>query len=287
MSTLLTYQTDVLRIVHDTNLNFYTQADVYSAINEARRQLVADTSCLRSLQSLTISEGVEVYIYGTIAGYMINSGGQNYTAPTAVVTGGNATTQATLSLTTTNGVITGVTVLTPGAGYQPELAPIVVTITDATGSGANISVGAISINTIDILQVTIIWNTTRIALDWMAWTEFSTRMRSWTNWLQRPCVWAQYGESSIYLGPSPDQSYYCEVDSSVIPIDLVSTATVDPISLIYQGPIKYYAAYVLKQKEQSFNEADWFKKQYETRLFEISSQVMSRRVASMYGSGVL
>jgi len=282
MATLASYQTDVLRILHDPNLNTYTTTDVQTAVNEARRQLVADTGCLRSLQSLYVAQGVELYTFGQINGYLINNGGTGYTAPTITINGGGYTTQATATATVTKGVITAVTITNVGSGYQPDQTPITVSIVDATGTGASLSFGSISVNTLDIFQINLIWTTTRLSLDWMTWSEFSTNMRVWTNWQQRPAVWAQYGEQSVYVGPQPDQSYWCEIDSVLVPVSLSSTTTIDPISIAYQDPIKFYAAYLLKMKEQSFGEADWFRQQYKTRAAEVCSQVASRRIPSMY-----
>jgi len=282
MATLATYQADVLRILHDPNLNTYTAADVQSAVNEARRQLVADTGCLRSLQPLYISQGIEQYPFGQINGYFIVSGGSGYTNPTITISGGNPTTQATATASLTGGVITGITITNPGAGYQFEQSPITVSIVDGTGVGASIQFGCISVNTLDILQINLIWTTTRVTLDWRPWSEFSTEMRVWTNWQQRPAMWSQYGEQSIYIGPLPDQSYQCEVDTILVPVDLTNTTSIDPISVAYQAPIKFYAAYILKMKEQSFGEADWFKQQYQIRVSEVRSQVASRRIPSMY-----
>jgi hypothetical protein len=281
-TTLSTYQTDILRILHDPYMNTYTTSDVQSAVNEARRQLVADTGCLRYLQTTYVNTSTELYPYGQVIGYMINSGGSNYTNPTITINGGGYTTQATATATVVSGVITSVTITNNGAGYMPELSPITVSITDSTGSNASISFGAISMNTLDILQVNMIWNTTRYAMDWMSWSEFSATLRTWTNWTSRPVVWAQYGEGSIYIAPPPDQTYQLEVDTICLPIDITSSSTSDPINLAYQGPIKYYAAYILKQKEQSFGEADWFREQYDKRVNEVRNQVFTRRVPSMY-----
>ena len=282
MATLASYQTDVLRILHDQNLSTYTTVDVQSAVNEARRQTVADTGCLRSLQTLYIAPNVEYYAFGQINGWFITSGGSNYTNPSITISGGNNTTPATATATLTGGVITGLTITNPGAGFQPDQAAITYNITDATGSGAVLNFSCISVNTLDILQVNLVWTTTRVALDWRPWSEFSVQMRVWTNWQQRPAMWAQYGEQAIYIGPLPDQPYLCEVDTVLIPVDLVSTTTVDPISYIYQGPVKFYAAYLLKMKEQSFGEAEWFLKQYNDRVMQVQAQTAGRRVPSMY-----
>jgi hypothetical protein len=88
--------------------------------------------------SFTFNAGVNATSTGTmhysgILNYVdIDNAGTGYVAPVATVSGGGASTQATLSLTVVGGKISGVTVLTQGVGYisQPT-----ITITDVSGSG--------------------------------------------------------------------------------------------------------------------------------------------------------
>lgn len=97
------------------------------------------TITVTSDYSFTFNCGVNATSTGTLqyAGILnyvdIDNMGSGYVAPVATVSGGGASTQATLGLTVTAGKITGVTVLTNGSGYVSQ--PTIV-VTDAAGTGA-------------------------------------------------------------------------------------------------------------------------------------------------------
>ena len=48
--TLQGYITEVRRLLHDANGNFYSNSQLTDYINAARERLVRDTGCLRSIQ---------------------------------------------------------------------------------------------------------------------------------------------------------------------------------------------------------------------------------------------
>ena len=50
MATLSTYITEVRRLLHDANANFYTDSQLTDYINSARERVVRDTGCLRTIQ---------------------------------------------------------------------------------------------------------------------------------------------------------------------------------------------------------------------------------------------
>jgi len=50
MATLSTYITEVRRLLHDANGNFYTDSQLTDYINSARDRVVRDTGCLRTIQ---------------------------------------------------------------------------------------------------------------------------------------------------------------------------------------------------------------------------------------------
>ena len=78
----------------------------------------------------TANAGVQT----TLQHVAVNAGGTGYpSGTTATCTGGGATTQATLSVNVTSGVITSITIVTPGAGYTSVPT---ITITGTGGSGA-------------------------------------------------------------------------------------------------------------------------------------------------------
>jgi hypothetical protein len=59
---LTTYQTQVQRLLHDTNANFWPLAEITDYINEARNRVAQDTKCLRQLVTgVNLTAGVEAY----------------------------------------------------------------------------------------------------------------------------------------------------------------------------------------------------------------------------------
>ena len=50
MATLSAYITEVRRLLHDANGNFYTDSQLTDYINSARERVVRDTGCLRTIQ---------------------------------------------------------------------------------------------------------------------------------------------------------------------------------------------------------------------------------------------
>lgn len=55
MNTLQDYITDFQRLVHDSTYNFWSQAEIISYINKARKITAAETLCIRSLQTINIT----------------------------------------------------------------------------------------------------------------------------------------------------------------------------------------------------------------------------------------
>jgi hypothetical protein len=60
-TTLSTYITQVRRLLHDVNANFWTDPELTDYINEGRNRLVRDTGCLRKIQTSTLVANQEVY----------------------------------------------------------------------------------------------------------------------------------------------------------------------------------------------------------------------------------
>lgn len=66
MATLSSYITEVRRLLHDANGNFYSDSELTDYINSARERVVRDTGCLRILQSFTLTTNQESYSYASL-----------------------------------------------------------------------------------------------------------------------------------------------------------------------------------------------------------------------------
>lgn len=135
---------------------------------------------------------------------------------------------------------------------------------------------------IDVMGVTVIWGSTRIKLAYMPWTKFDANMRYWTSMQSRPVAFTRLGSQSIFLGPMPDQSYQVDLDVSLIPPALTSDSTSEPIPEPWTTPVKYYAAYLAKFREQAMGEANVFHTEYLNSIKREASSFMGRIIPDPY-----
>lgn len=284
VSTPGTYEFQVADLLHDPLLNKWTEAQLDGYINEARRQLVMDTGCLRSLQQSFITQGTEQYVFGAVAGASILAGGTNYAGPSVLFSGGGGS-GAAATLTQSGGAVNSIVFTNFGSGYTS--APIATVSDTGAGTGAQIQVGIINVNTYDVLGVNPLWGTQRYSLDWYPFSRFSALYRPYTaaTYQRQPAAWAVYGEQSLFIGPTPDQTYSLEFDTVILPTPLAvgDTTTADPIPIRNQDPIKFYAAHLAKFNAQNYGEAQTFEDKYRKRLLEVCA-AYTRRLGSVYAS---
>lgn len=287
ITTAGTYEFQVGDLLHDTTFARWSQAQIDTYINTARKQLVMDTGCLRTLQQLFLTQGTEQYVFGQVTGGVIVTGGSNYVGPSVVFTGGGGT-GAAATLTQSGGAVNSITFTSFGAGYTS--APNAVISDTVAGSGAVISVGVINFLTFDVLDLHPLWGTQRYSLDWYPWRNFSALFRQWTAtaYQRQPVAWAVYGDNSVFIGPPPDQSYAIEFDTIILPTPFVvnDISTQDAIPAMAQDPIQFYAAYLAKKNAQNLGEAEAFLNDYRRRLLEVTS-VYTGRIKSQYEAGIM
>jgi hypothetical protein len=140
-------------------------------------------------------------------------------------------------------------------------------------------------NTLDIINFNLIWGNTRIALQYMAFTDFNARLRYYQNYTGRPIAYSMYGQTSIYLGPIPDQTYSVELDTVIMPTALTSSAPNETIPEPYTTPVAFYACYKAKHKEQAYGESEIFNQEYKNQVRAVLSSVFTRRITTPYLMG--
>ena len=278
MTTLANYEVQVADLLHDPNNQTWTLVQLDRYINEARRQLVGDTGCLRTLQSSYITVGQEAYTYGQVCGAQISGTMTGYLAGDTVSFSGGSGSGAAATLTVASGAVTAITFTNFGSGY---LTAPTATITTAAGTGAVITTGILSANTLDVVRVSVTWGGTKAMMKWAEWSKFSAFYRQQVGMQGRPFIWSDYGSNQIYVALIPDQTYPVEFDSVVSPADL-SGSTTDPIIANYQSPIKYYAAALAKYFEQSYGEGAVFQKRYEESILRTLGQTVTSRIPDVY-----
>ena len=139
--------------------------------------------------------------------------------------------------------------------------------------------------TLDIINFNLIWGNTRIALQYMPWTDFNARLRYYQNYIGRPIAYSLYGQTSIYLGPIPDQTYTVELDTVIMPTALTTAAPTETIPDPYTTPVAFYACYKAKHKEQAYGESEIFKQEYTNQVRAVLASVFTRRITTPYLMG--
>ena len=287
MPTLSNYLTQVEYLLHDANNNFWTVDQLTGYINEARSQLVRDTGCLRTVQntstpiassnpylstntnttpatpwvaSTAVTAGQ--YVFSNIYIYQYQTSGTSGTAAPAYPTGTNIFPPTT---TFPDGTATLLYV------QNAEIIPF-----QALPQG---------INTVDILNINLYWGNSRIPMRYLPWSDFTSQLRYWQNYIGRPICFSVYGQQQIYIAPVPDQLYYIELDTVILPQPLTTSSQVDTILDPWSTAVQYYAAYKAKFYEQSYGEAEIFQQQYNKKVLNVLNSTYTRRIPNPYSSG--
>ena len=138
------------------------------------------------------------------------------------------------------------------------------------------------VSTLDVLTLNLIWGNTRIALQYLPWTDFNARLRYYQNYIGRPIAFSMYGQTNIYLGPVPDQTYAIELDTVVLPAPLTPLSPVETIPDPYTSPVAFYACHKAKYKEQAYGESEIFNQEYIKQVKAVLASVFTRRITTPY-----
>ena len=279
--TLSSYITQVRRLLHDANGNFWSDAELTDNINGARNRVVRDTGCLRTIQVTQVpctpvagggtpyawSAGGTVntgdYIFSNIYIYLVTIGGVLDADPPLYPSGTN--------------VYPPSTAFTNGTATLLYAGPCEIINYSALPSGDQ---------TLDIININLYWGNTRIPLRYLPWTQFNAELRFWQNYIGRPIAFSIFGQSQIYISPVPQQGYTVDIDTVILPTPLVIAPDIDNIKEPYTNPVSFYAAYLAKYKEQSYGEAEIFKQQYEKQVQSVLVSTFTRRMPTPYSSGM-
>lgn len=122
-----------------------------------------------------------------------------------------------------------------------------------TDTGLALSLGA---QIVDIVNITVIWGSSRIQLGWAPFTKFSAYFRPWVNYQRTPCAFTIYNAKEFWIAYTPDITYPAEFDTAIRPLKLVSDNDEDTIPALYDEAPKYWAARLARLKLQQYTEAD-------------------------------
>jgi len=285
MATLNDYLSQVENLLHDVNNVFWTQNQLTTYINEARERTVRDTGCLRNLQTTTAPlaynstalTGVSPTIWAgntaVTAGQYVFSNIYNYVYTQSGTSGNSAP------------------IYPNGANPFPPTTPFA----DGTAMLQYVSNCEVlpfnalpqGINVYDVVNINLYWGNSRIPLRYLPWSNFTAQLRYWQNYVGRPICFSMYGQQAIYIAPIPDQLYYIEVDTNILPtaLSLNNPTQTDSIIDPWSTAVQYYAAYKAKFYEQSYGEAEIFKQEYNKHILNVLNSTFTRRIPDPYSSG--
>ena len=277
--TLQGYITEVRRLLHDANGNFYSNTQLTDYINGARERIVRDTGCLRTIQVTQTPctpevGGKDPYFWSPEAPVALNDFVVYNIFIYKVVGAGVLGTQAPAYPTGQN-------------NYPPSTPFLNGTATlQYAGPGEIIKYSCLpeGLQTLDVVNINLYWGNTRVPMRYLPWTQFNAQLRFWQNYIGRPIAFSIFGQGEIYVGPVPDQVYQIELDTVILPLPLVGLNDVDNINSPYTNTVKFYAAYLAKYYEQSFGEAEIYKQEYLKQVQAVLTSVYTRRMPDPYSS---
>lgn len=279
MATLSSYITEVRRLLHDANGNFYSDSELTDYINSGRERVVRDTGCLRTIQLTQTPLAPVASAVQPVA----------WTADTAVTLGTYLFSNIFIYEVTTAGT-TGTDAPSYPAygGLYPPNTPFAsgTAMLTYVGNVENMNYVALpqGLRTLDIVNINIYWGNSRVPLQYLPWTQFNAQLRYWQNYIGRPIAFSIFGQSKIYISPVPDQIYIVELDTVILPTPLVNASTVDEINDPYTNPVAFYAAYKAKFKEQSYGESEIYKQEYMKQVQAVLATTMTRRLPDPYST---
>jgi hypothetical protein len=302
---LNTYLQEVRQIVGDKNVERYSEGDLRSYINRARRKVAGATQCIRVLPPSS----------GSFVSMAVGAGGTGYTTPpTVTISGPDASNgtyvQATATASVAGGAVTGFTVTNAGTGYVAS--PTVTIGGPGTGASAVVTLTPfVSVNPgqevyqfqlinpiiasnfpgvgsiIAVQDIAVSWGSWKPMMRNMpAWSAFQAYCRAWNLGQENyPTVWSQFGQGengSVYVFPIPSVIAQMDWDCYCMPIPLVDDTTVEAIPHPFTEAVPYYAAYLAYLNAQQQDMAEHMWTNYRRQMAEARSYSTPSMVVDYY-----
>jgi len=305
--TLHDYQQDVQRLLREQKQILANPSDLTRYINRARREVAMRSQAIRFLTPIS----------GQIVSCAVTAGGTGYSeTPTVTIStpdfpGGGTVDpngrQATAIATVQAGVIVGIDITDGGAGY---FEPI-VTITDATGSGAEATLTVTGINLLKpgqeeykfsdidlssvpgagsvyfVRSVSILYNNYRYSLPTYDFSTYQAKVRTYPyqyQWI--PAMCSQFGQGaggSLFCYPLPSNYFQMEWDCQIIPADLTTNQSVELLPEPWTDAVMYFAAHFWYLEAQNLNGARGMLELYEKMAQRYSDYSRAGKITNIYG----
>lgn len=301
------YLEQTQRFIRDVKQQYIDIGNLTDYVNRGRREVAGRTQCVRRLSVIS----------GSIIEWTLVSGGSGYSAtpvcaisppdfPSGVLPLPNGD-QATAIATVSGGVITSIQNTYGGAGYFNP----VMTITDATGSGATAVATVAHINTLNrgqevynfsdvdlsvfpgvkacyaVKSVSIIYANYRYSVPIYAFSVYQAYVRQYPFQYQYvPTFGSQYGQGeggSFYMYPLPSQTYQLEWDMFCTPQDLIDNESVDVIPGPWDDVVPYFAAHLAFAELQNLNASKYYLDLFDAMTLRKSQYARPGRAVNPYG----
>lgn len=134
---------------------------------------------------------------------------------------------------------------------------------------------------VDIINVTILWGTSRVQLGWAPFTKFSAYFRPWLSYQRIPCAFTVYNATEFWIAYTPDQNYPTEFDTAIVPLNLATDNDVDALPLMFDEAPKYWAARLARLKLQQYTEAEAQEKLFDKEIATLGA-IPPRRIPYIF-----
>lgn len=278
MATLQSYLTECRRLLHDAAANFWSDSELTDYINVGRRRIAADTGCSRTLQSITLNVQA---CTGTGSGDATITGVSP--APDQSWVGSSILGTGITGIVSSNPIIQQVSGTTLTIAGTTVVGAVTFTYYQEAYQFSAVQIPA-NTSIIDVSNITAVWGNTRYVLQTMPWSMYNARMRSYVSFQQRPAVWSKFGQTTIFIGPIVDQAYVTEWDCVLAPAPLVAVSDVETITYPYSEPVAFYACYLAKIKDSSWDEAKVFEQEYMNKVKHAIAASAMRTIPNIYAN---
>ena len=275
-TTLQTYITQCRRLLYDATGTFWSDTELTDYINEARNRTVVDTSCNRSIASLTLNV---VSATGTGAG--TNQITNVSPTPDQTWIGGALIGTGLTGLASSSPLVQAVSGTTLTISGSATAGPVSFTYYQEAYPYSDITTSS-GEPIINVQNITAVWGNVRYALAYKPWTHYNALMRSYVQFQQRPAVWSRQGQNVIWIGPVVDQQYVTEWDCVTQPAQLVNAGDIDTLAYPFTEPVKYYACYLAHLQQQAPDKAAQFQQMYRENAAHAIAGNIVRVIPNVY-----
>jgi len=269
MGALTEYLNDTAQLLLDPNFTFTTQTQMMRWINQARREAVERSGCVRRLIS-----GQPAFGAVSTPGFFTPGAAQPGSLPGIVIGAASGGVGGGFSSGFSSGFSTGSNSINLGVPGLNGCQTIIGVERYPFQGFFNLFLKqqyADSSYVLDAATLSVNWGgVNRPNLDWMPWDDFQAYCRAYAVLnTSYPSVWTVYNDGAfgeIFMFPIPSTQGEIELDAFVMPIDLVSDSDPEAIPSGFRRAIKYGAAKLVYLSTGRFAQADVMEDSFSSAL---------------------